>query len=293
MSDPRTMAAPDFLARLVVRARDGSTGIEPRLPSVFEPRQDGTIPFVAGWADRVAAGVENEEPPMAQIAAKPAERDRPAAPAPEAPGEVAGRQDAGSRRAMEPPLQGSTEIEPPRTPPITPVRNRRDSAETGNETRIEAPGRTRPPPLAPPEISLLELALRWGETHGSPPNPAASPQAPSPVSETVERRPIAAPVETAVQPHGDAGEARTLVPRARAGRQAVVAVPLTIPWRPRREESIAATKAPAEQVINVTIGRVEVRAVAAPTPSARAPVTRQRPGPLSLDDYLKQRGSGR
>jgi hypothetical protein len=42
-------------------------------------------------------------------------------------------------------------------------------------------------------------------------------------------------------------------------------------------------------VINVTIGRVEVRAVQAPT--GRPRVEPARPKPLSLDDYLKQRGS--
>jgi hypothetical protein len=42
--------------------------------------------------------------------------------------------------------------------------------------------------------------------------------------------------------------------------------------------------------IHVTIGRVEVRAA---TPAATAPsAPRRQPAVLSLDEYLKQRGSG-
>ena len=44
-------------------------------------------------------------------------------------------------------------------------------------------------------------------------------------------------------------------------------------------------------VINVTIGRVEVRAVQAP--AGRPRIEASKPKPLSLDDYLKQRGGNR
>ena len=44
-------------------------------------------------------------------------------------------------------------------------------------------------------------------------------------------------------------------------------------------------------VINVTIGRVEVRAVQPPAGKPRSEPSR--PKPLSLDDYLKQRGGNR
>jgi hypothetical protein len=48
----------------------------------------------------------------------------------------------------------------------------------------------------------------------------------------------------------------------------------------------------AETTIRVTIGRVEVRAVIAPQPVPR-PRVAPRPPTLSLDDYLRQRSSGR
>ena len=58
-------------------------------------------------------------------------------------------------------------------------------------------------------------------------------------------------------------------------------------WLPARA---AATPAP-EPVVNVTIGRIEVRVA----PAAQAP-TRQRPEgpkPMGLDHYLRQRGGRR
>ncbi len=48
---------------------------------------------------------------------------------------------------------------------------------------------------------------------------------------------------------------------------------------------------PGEQVINVTIGRIEVRAT--PPPAATSRSNNQRPPVMSLDDYLRQRGGGR
>ena len=58
------------------------------------------------------------------------------------------------------------------------------------------------------------------------------------------------------------------------------------PARPTRggDEAPAPEAAPAAPVIQVTIGRVEVRAVMAP-PSPPRPAPRPR---LSLDDYLRQ-----
>jgi hypothetical protein len=47
---------------------------------------------------------------------------------------------------------------------------------------------------------------------------------------------------------------------------------------------------PSEQVINVTIGRVEVRATPPPTATSRS--NNQKPPVMSLDDYLRQRSGG-
>jgi hypothetical protein len=74
--------------------------------------------------------------------------------------------------------------------------------------------------------------------------------------------------------------------------QRVVVEPPTVRHRPEPAPFNAAfvTHDP-EPVVNVTIGRIEVRAVP-PQPGATRPRS-QGPTPLSLEDYLKQRGGER
>src|SRR5262249_2057586 len=59
-------------------------------------------------------------------------------------------------------------------------------------------------------------------------------------------------------------------------------------WRPKTHPP---TSPAPEQVINVTIGRIEVRAT--PPQSAAPRSSNQKPPVMSLDDYLRQRGGGR
>lgn len=50
--------------------------------------------------------------------------------------------------------------------------------------------------------------------------------------------------------------------------------------------------APVEKTINVTIGRVEVKAIREPAPVRRPPPQQANSSVMSLDDYLKQRAAG-
>ncbi|HEU5330776.1 MAG TPA: hypothetical protein VFU78_21970, partial [Thermomicrobiales bacterium] len=74
-------------------------------------------------------------------------------------------------------------------------------------------------------------------------------------------------------------------------RQAILAQPqvrpLTVPTPAPRPSEPQREAAPS---IQVTIGRVEVRAVPAETPARAA---RPAPPTLSLEDYLRQRNGGR
>ena len=110
--------------------------------------------------------------------------------------------------------------------------------------------------------------------------------------------PVTAPRATLAEPQP---ERRVAVPVARD--------PLPPPIVPRvriaRAQPAAATEtpnvraqgephAPVPPRIEVTIGTVEVRAVAAPaTPPPVARATHEPPPSVSLSDYLKQRGSSR
>jgi len=72
----------------------------------------------------------------------------------------------------------------------------------------------------------------------------------------------------------------------------LVTEPPTASLRSKRESSLEEAETPVrEHVVNVTIGRIEVRAL--PSPPVPARRRSERPKPLGLDDYLKQRGAGR
>jgi hypothetical protein len=70
------------------------------------------------------------------------------------------------------------------------------------------------------------------------------------------------------------GEATKVMPRPTGGERSALA-----------NENV--------QVVNVTIGRVEVRALNPAGLAARQRNSSAAPHPLSLDEYLKQRGGGR
>jgi len=79
----------------------------------------------------------------------------------------------------------------------------------------------------------------------------------------------------------------TLVPVSTAAAQRIVVAPQAAPYRPPRDQGPAA-QADAAPVVNVTIGRLEVRAL--PAAAAAKPRSERRAAqPMSLDDYFKQR----
>jgi hypothetical protein len=78
----------------------------------------------------------------------------------------------------------------------------------------------------------------------------------------------------------------TLVPVSTAAAQRIVIAPQA-PYRPPRDEAPAG-QADAAPVVNVTIGRLEVRAMPAAA-TAKPRSERRGAQPMTLDDYFKQR----
>jgi hypothetical protein len=110
--------------------------------------------------------------------------------------------------------------------------------------------------------------------------PVTAPRAPR--AEPQRERRVAVPVARDPLPP-------PIVPKVQIARAQPAAAPETPNVRVQSEQ-----RAPLPPRIEVTIGTVEVRAVAAPTPPppvVRA--TREPPPSVSLNDYLKQRGSSR
>jgi hypothetical protein len=144
----------------------------------------------------------------------------------------------------------------PKTGGIEPVE--RPAPTPGRVTRV----RTPPPSTVEPELE--PAALR--DDMSLLPTDAAPP-----------RRPGRRPPSTGTAPVPSVERARAIV-RPAARRAVEQPVPL---------ETVKREPPP----VRVTIGRIEVRAVAAPpAPPRPAP---ERPAPLSLDEYLELRRSGR
>lgn len=133
------------------------------------------------------------------------------------------------------------------------------------------------------------------------PEPLLRPAAPvpSPVRPAAEQAPRTAHRDRAARDTGDVAP-RSAAPAARAHAAPVTAAPAAVPV-PRRSDAAAVRGAalgaagrrgqkPAERVVHVQIGRLEVSAAAPSQAADRRPAGRGgRPGPvLTLDDYLSR-----
>jgi hypothetical protein len=158
--------------------------------------------------------------------------------------------------------QASVIVQAPAAPVLAPA------PPTPPRPAADSDARTRPPPPAP-------------RTPAQPSSDAVVPHAPAPVPPAAEppRPSVTAPVARQADP-----------PRLQQRPAALGLSPQlarrTAPAAPRAPMPVRGAPPPIE----VTIGRVEIRAVA---PAAPAPQRARAAGPrLTLDDYLRSRGGG-
>lgn len=292
----------DFLAGLLDRALDRAPVVQRRRPSRFEPTPGNQRPK-APWFDKSWQHAQEEEIPgveTAEIRESPGwravapRRHRVAAPAaasvekenvePASSSPLAAEVGSGvearkeSRRAdallpvKEPPRTGrrtlpSNEMEVvlrkqearavKNQPPalrVVPTR-RRDSDES------DADSPRRPTPHVQPVVANVNsepARETWRREPAPPPGPQRSPERSPVVITKVQSPPAVAPMRSA---------------------------------RPMRERLVQARQAsPGPPAIQVTIGRVEVRATASYQPRERA--TPKAAPKLNLEDYLRSRGGG-
>jgi hypothetical protein len=81
-----------------------------------------------------------------------------------------------------------------------------------------------------------------------------------------------------------------MVPKAQS---ILKALPTSMRRSADRQPPSSVQEVETEPVINVTIGRIEVRAVAEDSKASRRSHESRERKPMSLDEYLKQRGGGR
>lgn len=246
----------DFLTRLAAREIGGGNALRPRLPSLFESTAGaGAMPLEAeGRLERAA--------PPAPVAHRdefdtgPAARASVPAPPP--------KPTTPARTAASPPA-------PPETKPPARIRTEREVVRSEVETRIERRESVAPESRVRPAAAL----------------PRAATVQPVRVRVAAEVEPPAPPrrVETGVADAAPATRGRADAP-VRPPNAALAA-----PAPARRVPQAQAARPREETVVQVSIGRIEVRADAGARPSP-AP-RREGPRPTRLEDYLRQRGGRR
>ena len=249
----------DFLATLAARAMGAEVGLRPRPASIFEPV---TEPMTVSDSEMSPARYEEAESHVATTAAVP---DPAAGPALAAPPRSAHR---------VPPV------------PVEPAEPAREWGEPRHTIERIVEERRTPAPVPSPV---------------APPPPAVPPEA----TVRVTTQTVPAHVVTVEKTH----EIRTTLRREHTVREETVpreAPPVSSPRRARtaqaapaasRSSGSAAPLVPPAAVeppvtIEVTIGRVEVRAVQPAAPAKREVRTGNGPS-LPLEAYLKQRNGGR
>ena len=286
----------DFIQRQVSRAV-GQLGpeVRPRLPSLFEPmRPEAAAPDTLALEADVHAelpGVVQGAPELAPPAPRHRAREVPPAPAREAGAaapetrvdralaEARGSAYAPDMRPAESVARPSL-VEPPGAPHRFPERTaRRTTAQRVPASPDVAIARADVPASVRALAAIRAQAPLAGAAAEPPGRPASCAEH---SSQRSEAWPDSTPAAAALSWEGGApAEAPLLVPPDMPAGA----------WHPRASSAHAARGAAADAVIEVTIGRIEVRA--APAPSGRAA---QRPGPRPPSDlelYLRQKGTRR
>ncbi|MGH8599145.1 MAG: hypothetical protein ACRET1_00675 [Burkholderiales bacterium] len=263
MNEP--VGGADFLGRLVDRARGGDGGLQPRLPSLFEPsRFTGVRSIIDERESPLDEAVGSLSQPTSDgdgIRHWDADRAPPTQRDPL----------AFHLRPQQPLLYQATMTDPVAADSL-PTRFPRLRTQTAITAFIASDDRNTAAPAS-------DLARGASLDAGDDFRPVRT-----------DARAAAAGDETA-RDHRPS-QTGTLTSSFDQTAHAIVVAPEVAQRRSTSQQPHAGNPPiSAQPVINVTIGRVEVRATqSAPTPRhAKA----QGPQPMSLDDYLRRRGGRR
>ncbi|BBL72824.1 hypothetical protein [Methylogaea oryzae] len=276
----------DFFSHLLDCAQERAPTLQRRRPSLFEPRQD------AGWnaspwggtqlpdgedAQAQPLGFAEPQPPAASalsqpVAAQPAQAPQPSAPRQEAMSHVIRRQiDTDNRGAVGNAAPQTVAANPPALLRVV-------------ETRVEHTVERLQPinPFAAQERQVEKAAPASVAAPTSAAKPSAVPtvQVDASIGAPSGARPS--------QPEGDGTEGKATPPPFAPSPPQPRRAALSSPQRRQSPPERPAASAPP--TIQVTIGRVEIRATAGKP--AAAPTARPAAPKLSLEDYLKSRSGG-
>jgi hypothetical protein len=301
MNDLLPKAEPDFLQCLVSRALEDDSAIEPRLPSLFEPASVSSLDPGVAWQDEpayvadqaVEGGVGDGDVEAGQPQAKAGPTPSPghdvlnAAATPGRAEQIPLAEQPNPRPAAARALDAAPPPQPmPSSSQATAATRRRSSPAARSETAASA--ELLPPKAVDVVIRELHapagdvtpfegrrLIIDSGHREESPPQAASRDRC------GMDER-------TNPPERTDLDDMRgTLVPVSTAAALHIVVAPQAAPYRPPPNEAPAG-QADAAPVVNVTIGRLEVRAMPAAA-TAKPRSERRGAQPMTLDDYFKQR----
>jgi hypothetical protein len=274
----------DLLTNLAARAVGATSGLRPRVASRFEPRapRDTVRLAEAVIQSRIRFRGEDPEPEGGWTS-----RDRISAETAN-PTAGAGPEDRRTLRPSPPELgtiPGSAATaarEPPRRSPIL-----------GGEARAPAPAPTPRVAARPLASGVRAPATAAADSPATPrPTLAPPPNRPRGVAGSIDP----APERGSSSRRSNAGPPRTPggVAAHPEGTRADPAPALTTESRrsapPSRRDGLRA-QPPVQTVVQVTIGRIELRPSASAASPEGSPTRTQRPRPdgVTLDDYLARR----
>lgn len=297
-NEQQRVSAPAFLRRVIDGAFERASPLEPRRPSLFEP-QTVALSAAVDWPGELAGSGEER-------AARSQVEDRP--------GQGVHRQtvpsDAPASRELRRTTLGSPNGSRRRTAQETARLvgvDRESEVAAGLGARSPArpseqePERNVLTPKPPPMTVDTHRDSRAGQEReprhsvlDSASGVLVAQSVISTTETTLEPTVVRAPEGRDALPRptarSEGSRDRPVVPAHEVHR--IIVEPRTAMHRAARDPLHAEVATPSsEPVVNVTIGRIEVRAVPAQSgPSRQRP---QGPKPMSLDDYLQRRGGGR
>ena len=289
----------DFLSQLVARSTAPALAVRPRLPSRFEAASETAGITAFPSESTPSAPSEPTASPARTSRTSPHNGNRQ--PAPPTPAEPEASIASPSPQTAPPPLQNHALSRSSASATIQPA-----SAEV-HSSKQEAPSSPSPSPAhktpianarpnsattPPPKTPLFQPSLDSDIQPPKSPRPdsvsegasqtaAVSVAKPQPVSPTPLASATPPAAASSLRSQSQISNLKSQIPRPIA-RPAIATRPT-----PSMPQTAPAT--PAPPVVQITIGRVELRAIVTPaSPRALPP-----PAPkLGLDEYLRQRTGG-
>jgi hypothetical protein len=267
MNESTGAAGADFLGRIVDKALGRDGGLRPRVPSLFEPVFHAGIGTAEGSQAAAATG-EAADDTLPSLHEHDGVRLRHAVRVTEAQ-----------------PDRPVIHSRPPEPAPLAASRTEAVSASPVPFAVVHVPSAVALPSIRDDyDTSALPRASAVHVPHAGAGDARRSAAVGPSVAATADET---ASSDRRLRQNG------ALTPSFDRNTHAIAAEPQAMHRRPAAQQSHPEYSAVGmEPVVNVTIGRIEVRAAVQPAPAPRRIEARgQRP--MSLDDYLKRRGSGR